>query len=53
MYDVPLQDLPEHCIVENKNEKLMVSLGLTVMMLELSAVYCTLSYVLCMPRKHD
>ena len=35
VYGVPMQDLPDHCIVENRNEKLMVSLGLTVMMLEL------------------
>ncbi len=31
----------------------MVSLGLMAMLLELAAMYCGLSYVLCMPRKLD
>ncbi len=48
-----LQDLPEHCVVENKNERMMVSLGLTAMLLEVAAMYCTLSFVLCVPRKRD
>ncbi len=48
-----LQDLPEHCVVENRNEGMMVSLGLTAMLLELAATYCTLSFVMSMPHKHE
>ncbi|KAL3133563.1 hypothetical protein ABBQ38_007411 [Trebouxia sp. C0009 RCD-2024] len=48
-----LQDLPQQCVVENRNEKMMVSLGLTAMLLELSAMYCTLSCILVMPGKRD
>ncbi|DBA91905.1 hypothetical protein WJX79_009655 [Trebouxia sp. C0005] len=48
-----LADLPEHCVVENRNERMLVSLGLTAMLLELAATYCTLSFVMCMPRKHE
>lgn len=50
---VHAQGLPDQCVVENRNERMMVSLGLTAMLLELSAMYCTLSCVLVMPRKHD
>lgn len=50
---VALQDLPEHCVVENRNEGMMVSLGLTAMLLELAAIYCTLSFVLYVPRKRE
>ncbi|DBB15254.1 hypothetical protein WJX82_011728 [Trebouxia sp. C0006] len=48
-----LADLPEHCVVENRNEGMMVSLGLTAMLLELAAIYCTLSFVLYVPRKRE
>ncbi|DBA74197.1 TPA: hypothetical protein ACH3X1_010991 [Trebouxia sp. C0004] len=48
-----LADLPEHCVVENRNERMMVSLGLTAMLLELAAIYCTLSFVLYVPRKRE
>lgn len=48
-----VQDLPQQCVVENRNEKMMVSLGLTAMLLELSAMYCTLSCILVMPGKRD
>jgi len=47
------QDLPKHCVVENRNERMMVSLGLTAMLLELAAIYCTLSFVLHVPRKRE
>lgn len=48
-----LQDLPEHCVVENRNEGMMVSLGLTAILLELAATYCTLSFVMCVLHKHE
>lgn len=48
-----MQDLPEHCVVENRNEGMMMSLGLTAMLLELAAIYCTVSFVLYVPRKRE
>lgn len=48
-----MQDLPEHCMVENQNERMMLSVGCTAMVLELAAMYCTLSFVLYVPRKHE
>ena len=47
------QDLPEQCVVEDRSEGLMVSLGFTVMLLELAAMYCTLSFVLYVPHKRE
>lgn len=47
-----LQDLPMHCLVENQTEGLLISIGLAIMLLELSGMYCTLTYVLNLTSKH-
>lgn len=49
MLDV--QDLPQHCLLENRTEGLLISVGLSVMLLELSAMYCTLTCVLNLASK--
>ena len=46
-----LQDLPRHCLVENQTEGLMISVGLAIMLLEMSAMYCTLTCVLNLASK--
>lgn len=46
-----VQDLPQHCLVENQTEGLMIVVGLAIMLLEMTAMYCTLSFVLNLASK--